>query len=310
LLEGEAVFSDDRWWGSLGFDNPEEFARARREFDPHSDRTEGALANLDERFIHHLVDGSQQAATALAERRWHKAVASSDDPAQRVALSMRVLERALPVSRAAGGSLRDSCERYLMDEWSSDALADDLRDAAWYSLGMFRRSGMSQADHNTLFASVFPSKGDLSFDFRVRTLIERLPDMVNAVPEFTMQHRMLRDAAAAVADAERVLGRLSAHDSEFRRLLARGIRQRNAVVHGAATVPAVVGTCEPFMVGLSARIVAEGIAAASESQDVLRRLERARAAWLRQRESLRRGSRPEHVVGAGSLLDEPPPDDA
>jgi hypothetical protein len=305
LLRGEAVFSDGGWWGSLGFSDPQLFERARRGYNPLDEGTGEALGALDDRFVSRLADGNEQALAALAERRWEKAVAAADDPAQRIALSMRILERALPVARGAGESLRDSCERYLMDTWSFRQLSDELFDAAYYGIhSLPGRFASGQSLRQELITNVLPSTGNLSFSFKLKAFLQRMTDLLDALPDSTMQHRMVVEAASAVSDARDTIAYLEVLDDRFRRLIARAIRQRNAVVHGAATVPAVVHTCEPFVADLGRHVVAQTIAAVSDGEELLDRLEHARAAWLRQRESLRRGTPPAEVLFTGDLRDE------
>jgi len=93
-------------------------------------------------------------------------------------------------------------------------------------------------------------------------------------------------------------------DKRFRCLLARTIRQRNAVVHGAQTVPQVIANCEPFIRELCGQVVAQALTAAADGEDPIDRLESARAAWLRQRAALRDGKPPASVVFAGPLTED------
>jgi hypothetical protein len=307
LADGAAMFSDGGWWGSLGFRDPERAQAVRHHFNTVHEGTGEALAGLDERLVRRLVDGDDAAATAIAERRWEKAVSATADPAQRIALAMRTLERALPVARGAYETLRDACERYLLDAWTFRALNDELFDAAYHGIWSLPRSfDQGPSLQGELREAVLPSTGHVSFEFKVRTFIERVGDLVAALPESTMQHRMASEVSASVATPRHALRRLGELDSSFRKLLARAIRQRNAVVHGAATVPAVVRSCEPFVSQLGRYVVRQTIAAVSNSEELLDRLEHARAAWLRQREALERGVAPVEVLFVGALREEPP----
>jgi hypothetical protein len=302
LADGVAMFSDGGWWGSLGFRDPKRAQAVRNHLNPVNEGTAEALADLDDRLVRRLVEGDDAATTAIAERRWEKAVSATADPAQRVALAMRTLERALPVARGADETLRDACDRYLRDAWTFRALNDELFDAAYHGIwslpGRFEAGPSLQAE---LREAVLPHTGHVSFEFKARRFIERVDDLVAALPESTMQHRMASEASASVASSQDALRRLGELDSSFRRLLARAIRQRNAVLHGAATVPVVVRSCESFVSQLSRYVVSQRIAAISEVEEPLDRLEHARAAWLRQREALERGAAPAQVLFAGSL---------
>jgi hypothetical protein len=305
LAEGAAMFSDGGWWGTLGFADPAHSEATRRHVNSFDEGTGEALAALDERLVSRLAEGGEAAATAIAERRWEKAVTATADPAQRIALAMRTLERALPVARSADETLRDACERYLLDAWTFRALRDELFDAAYHGIWSLPRSDDAGSSLQwNLREAVLPSTGELSFQFKVRPFIERVGDLVDALPECTMERRMAAEAAESVDSPGEALRRLGELDGHFRRLLARAIRQRNAVVHGAATVPTVVMSCEPFLCRLGRYVVEQTILAVSEEEELLDRLEHARAAWLRQREALRRGAAPAEVLFAGSLRED------
>jgi hypothetical protein len=302
LLDGEAVFSDGGWWGTLGFDDPIESERARRAADPLYEGTAESLTSLHERFVNRLVEGDELAVAAVTERRWELAAGAAEDPAQRIALLIRTLERALPVSRGAGESLRDSCDHYLVDAWCFRQLHKELFDAAYSSLPRLRRQpDPGPTLYAELWQSVFPSTGELSFHLEPKVFMQRIPDVLAALPESTIERRMVSEAATVVDTASDALAHLDELTSRFRCLLARALRQRNAVVHGAATVPAVVDTCEPFIRQQCGYVVACTVGAVSNLEILLDRLERARAAWLRQRESLRVGNPPADVLFSGDL---------
>jgi hypothetical protein len=301
LARGAAMFGNGGWWGTLGFADPAEVGAVQRRLDAPDDGTAEALRGLDDRLVRQLANNEEAAVTAIAELRWENTVGAAADPAQRIALLMRVLERALPVARGADETLRDSCERYLLDAWAFRAFSDELFDAAYYGIWSLPRDEPCASLQLELREAVLPFTGELSFAFRPHAFMKRVSELVSALPEGTMEHRMASQTAAAVAtpgDALRHLGHL---DASFRKLLARAMRQRNAVVHGAATVPAVVLSCEPLIRELSRYVVAQRMAAVSESEELLDRLEHARAAWLRQRQALELGQVPAEVLFAGTL---------
>jgi hypothetical protein len=64
---------------------------------------------------------------------------------------------------------------------------------------------------------------------------------------------------------------------QFERLLARTVRQRNLILHGADSAPAVVGSVEVFVGGLQARIARDGLTAAEADEPLSLLLERRRA---------------------------------
>ena len=300
LFEGEAVFTGGQWWGSLGFSDPRQ--NLHRD-DPRYERTGMFLQQLEPGIVERLVIGDERAAAALTQRRWERAVAAAEDPAQRLTLAMRTLEEALPIPRAAGESVRESCERYLIEAWSMGTLHRQLRDAAYHGTASALRPGASR-ELMELRDAILPSTGHLSFTFKPGTFMERIAEVLSELDELTMQHRMVAEAAHWVSTGTAMAAHIDKLDARFRRLLARTIRQRNAIVHGAQTVPQVIASCEPFIRELCGQVVAQALAAAANGEDPIDRLESARDAWLRQRAALRDGRRPASVVLAGPLIED------
>lgn len=300
LYEGEAVFTAGQWWGTMGFGDPRQILD---QDDPRYDRTGELLEELEPGIVERLVTADERTASALTQRRWERAVAAAEDPAQRLTLAMRTLEEALPIGRAAGGSVRESCERYLMETWSMGTLHGQLRDAAYYGTSSALRPGTSR-DRTELRNAILPSTGDLSFTFKPGMFMERITEVLSGLDELTMQHRMVAEAADWVSSASAMDTHIEELDGRFRRLLARTIRQRNAVVHGAQTVPQVIASCEPFIRELCGQVVAQALAAAADGEDSVDRLEGARAAWLRQRAALRDGKQPASVLFTGPLTED------
>jgi hypothetical protein len=212
---------------------------------------------------------------------------------------MRTLEETLP---SAQGVL-EACERYLMDAWTMWALGQQLRDAAYYGTGYAVRPDATR-DQAELREVILPSAGDLSFGFNPGVFLTRISEVLKDLQELTMQHRMVNEAASWASTGEKMTTHLGQLDERFRILLKRAIRQRNAVMHGAETVPQVVGSCEPFIRELCAQLVSQAIGAAANREDPIDMLERSRNNWLRQRTAIaENGSVPADIVFAGTLTD-------
>jgi hypothetical protein len=294
LFDGEAIYTAGQWWGTLGFTDP----RDAEDFDdPRYERTGQFIEDLDESLDELLVDGDLQTMVALQQRRWEQAVAGVKEPAQRVSLAMRTLEEALPSTNGVVGS----CERYLMDAWSMWTLGQQLRDAAHYGTGYALRPGATK-DQAKLRQAILPSTGDLSFGFNPGVFLKHVSEVLEGLQGLTMQHRMVDEAALWASTGEKMTSHLGQLDERFRILLKRAIRQRNAVMHGAETVPQVVSSCEPFIRELCAQLVSQAIGAAANREDPIDRLERSRNNWLRQRTAIaENGSVPADIVFAGTL---------
>jgi hypothetical protein len=308
LSTGAAMHSSGGWWGTYSFRDPEDFKRARRSEHRH-DHTDEALADFDGRFVSALFAGDDAAHAAVAEQRWLQAVDAAPDPAQRIALTMRTLERALPIPRGAQESLAGAMKRHLLDAWCFDALSREVWDAAYYTIHHLPREGEPSL-RDELIAEVFPWTGSLSFTFERAAFIARADELIEALPDLSIEQRVVSETAARMTSGAEALRRLAELEAAFGKLMARTMRQRNAVVHGAATVPAVVETCAPFIRGLAGLVARETISAAITNEEPLLRLEHGRAAWLRQREALRRGAPPVEVLFRGDLRGDKPEDAA
>lgn len=297
LFDGEAIFIGGHWWGSAHFTDPRLWVRND---NPHRVLTSRLLENLDPGVAERLASGDERSAAALQQRRWERAVAAADDPAQRLTLAMRTLEEALPSPRTARGSVRESCERYLMETWSMGTLHDQLRDAAYYGTAF----GFSTDRERMLLRDAIVPGDDESFTFQPAVFMKRIAEVLAGLDKLTIEHRMVREASDWVSTGEAMASHIDELDRRFRRLLARAIRQRNAVVHGAQAVPGVIATCEPFIFELCGQVVAHALTAAGKGEDLVDWLEAERAAWLRQRAALHEGKQPAAILFAGKLAED------
>lgn len=195
LFEGEAVFTGGEWWGATGFSDPRQTLDRD---DPRYEPTGKFLEELEPGIVERLVTGDERTAAALTQRRWERAVAAAEEPAQRLTLAMRTPEEALPIPRAVGGSVHESCERYLMETWSMATFHRQLRDAAYYGTGSALRPGASR-ERMELRNEILPSTDDLSFTFKPVTFMQRIAEVLSGLDESTMQHRMVSEAAAWVS---------------------------------------------------------------------------------------------------------------
>jgi hypothetical protein len=91
LTRGAAICSNGGWWGTLGFDDPTEVETIRRRLDASVDGTTEALEGLDDRLVRRLADSEEAALTAIAERRWEKALGAA------VSWTVRSIESTVPV---------------------------------------------------------------------------------------------------------------------------------------------------------------------------------------------------------------------
>jgi hypothetical protein len=287
LLEGSSAYSEHTgWFGAIGFHDPETGGRRRQYGDPLDDPTAELLSKLDEGFIEALSKGHDQAEEAVAAIRWNL-TASEAEPGQQLALRMRSLEQALPAAPRVGVTVRDAARRHLREAWSFFRLQDQLRDVGLFCSGAVPGTDKAQQEQIEGLHREIAQQ----YEVKYQGLVENLGGLASLLPAETMHGRMAREAAQDLRDGSSALRRLRRFDDRFDRLIARSVRQRNALLHGAATVPTVVQTCDEFLVQLISRIIHESINGAGRGEDLLTRLEESRADHLRRRARLDSGQR-------------------
>lgn len=310
LMGGAASYLQGSGWGGNRFTGADWGARAQ--FDPpRHEPTTSELAQLDERFGTGLVQADEAALDAVGYVRWGHAVANLPEPAQRIALSLRILERALPRNAETERNWQGATRRYLKETWSERRLGLWLRDASFAMLSAHPghwETYPSEAGerYRTLNDELIPSAGRLAFYFYGDRALRRLPETASDMDEGSMERRLLDEVHRRAGTGADAAAWLEYFDERFERLLARTARQRNAVLHGATTVPAVLASIESFVSQLTNRVVAEKIHAAATGISVVAAMESARYGALERRARLKRGEHPAQVLFQGRQEHEEP----
>jgi hypothetical protein len=294
LLDGVLVYLGDfddgkggfPWAGTLGFVDPGAFDTARFA-NPLLEPTGSALEELAPSFAGRLSEGDPSARNALAEVRWYEATQRQDDIAQRIVLYVRTFERTLPTSNSLRWS--KAIKRYLRSSWALERVNHELM-----SLGL-------RADSTLLPAGGVDRAGreqwlvheGSGFRFMPGAFLRVSGWLGQRLPRTSLLlQREVRDVARWAADVAAARELLSGIEQRFDRLLARAVRQRNAVVHGIATVPEVVATVEPFIAYLAGAVVAEVVAGAASGEHAVDALEQRKLAAERRLWRLGKGEGP------------------
>ena len=128
LIKGVAIYvhgGEGGWFG----DPLDARERAEPErYTPRYEPTSGRLADLDPALVEKLRAGEQQAHDAVRDVEWTEAVARVADAPQRLALSTRLVERALPAP--AGDHWTGTVSRYLKAWWVDEQGFGLIVDAA------------------------------------------------------------------------------------------------------------------------------------------------------------------------------------
>jgi hypothetical protein len=273
LLEGGVVHHDHGGWsGNYPIHDPERFKPERDARDPLREGTGEALEETPVGFAERLAEGHVDASAAAREVRWHLAVEGQDDPAQRLALFIRGFELALPIIREE--RWHGAVKRYFRNFWALHSLATDVMRLASDTEMTFNWAGLSDVLSEV---PPFIDHEGLRFTVHLQQFVDAAPILLERFPRAQpIVKRRLRRLVKWSADSKLALNELDRGRQQFDLLLKRATRQRNAVVHGVETVPAVVATAEPFVRGLAASVVATAIEQASAGEPMHDALERGR----------------------------------
>lgn len=296
LMDGAAAYLSGPGWNWNTFEDPRMYEDAQRG-DPKHESTGFELEEVDERFAKALARADAEAVDVAEYVRWEVALRQIPEVAQRVVLSTRVLERGLP-----GEYWSDATKRYLHDSWGELRLGFWLRDAAFAMLSVHPgrwSNGGAEEDKEAYIAlkdALTPSAGRMSFKFHGDRALRMLPPMAPDTPEGSMERRLLDELIRRTESGQAAAGWLAVFERRFDRLLARTVRQRNAVIHGGRIVPAVLSTIEPFVGQLVGRVVAEKVHAVGSGTSAEQAMDEVRAAVSGRRERLQGGELAEDVL--------------
>ena len=118
-------------------------------------------------------------------------------------------------------------------------------DAAWQSVHQLRRDQPNGQTPEDFMQAVFPPV-DRGHYVLLDQAAARLGELAKQLPERTVGKRLALHAAAKVADGPAAARWISDLDATFNVLVHRAARQRNAVIHGTPTIPAVIATVDRF----------------------------------------------------------------
>ena len=262
-------------------------------------RPDQSLAELDPRLVAAWETGRDDAVEAIGIARWHRAVTSLPDQHFRLVLSVRNLERTLPGARLTEAEGRSAhwtrvVAFYLKERWCWTALLDELDELRIHAVSpsppaMFEGDEPHQDDdpdalrqfHAKLdadtqaWADLAAITGSTELISRAQ-LITHVPAIAELMPAGSSRRRLLDTLATDTADANAVQRWLKRLGSRFDTLIARTVRQRNAVVHGGGTSPAVVARTLPFAEYLALIVVRDALAAATNGVQLAHYLEEQR----------------------------------
>lgn len=225
--------------------------------------TDRALESLPAGYAAALARGEPDAQNAAAEVRWHQATRRQVDAAQRVVLYVRAFEQSLP--RGGSEHWDRTVDHFLRQRWALAQFRWDLRVTAGRCDWLVTKL---QAARHPCYEAFGPLTRHDRRPLDMPAFLRSAAAVAAAIPKSWPLARMQARAAARWArDPVVARKRLQELERRFGLLLVRALRQRNAVVHGTRTVPAVVATVDGFLESLSAFIVGDAIHGVDTGQD-------------------------------------------
>jgi hypothetical protein len=224
-----------------------------------------------------------EAHDALAEVRWFEAAQSQHNLAQRLVLLVRGFELTLPTR--SGFPWASATRHYLRDGWALNSLGTDVFSLAWRSeYELTHTPGTSLSGLEEWLA-----RDEDEFTVTYAAFLRMIDQVAERVERHSRTGREVRALARWINDPAKTSSRLEMRANLFDRLLARAVRQRNAVVHGVKTVSEVVASVEPFIRELAASLTAQAVLSAAEGETTLSALENQRVGARRRLWLLKEG---------------------
>lgn len=298
LLDGAVTYREGGGWSGSLFADPAQLETNRRAVHPAFEGTATALTDFDDAFVERMLAGDRIATEAVEDAQWTVSVERAPSAPQRIVLATRALERTLSRARARReDTWYQPARRFLEAPWVEYTLLRELTDAGHTAAAFI--PGRWEEPNSTLFIevhdAVWPEQAPGRRRFNAHGLAEQAPRVLAVLPEGSMQHRLVRNAAAVLTSPEAALTQVGALRSRFERLLDRTERSRNALVHGTGTVQAVLASVDHFVTVLARYVAQEAMRQAETGKEPLIELEHARIRLLDQEARLQSGEAPVNV---------------
>jgi hypothetical protein len=290
LIKGAAVYvrGADRGWFGDPLDAREHPEPER--YSPQYEPTSTGLERLAPALVEKLLAREARAHDAVRDVEWVEAVSRVPDAAQRLALSTRLVERALPAPE--GAHWTEPVRRYLRESWAEQEARELISDAAKGAVDVLNSIMSPDRIEKRWHERLTPSGADLNYTIRLDETIRATRELLEDLPDDAMQTRVVAELADHARSPDAWLRYLDELERSFDILLARLVRQRNAVLHGADTVPEVVASVSWFVVTLQGFVIYKQLDAAAKGRTLLAALERNRIRVRRIRNRLEAGESP------------------
>jgi hypothetical protein len=252
LMEGVALFGRD-WFGSQPRSTLDQSAIPTN--DVIHNPTADGLRNLAPELVQALATADERAVDVASDRTWLASLDALDDAAQRVALTVRLLERRL-LHLKPGNSWSKSAAHFLRGWWADERVLNILKESAESGIGALPDRWQPNPELTLHFRSLMlPDAGGLRFHIEPSNIIRHASELVEHLAEGSVARQIVEETLSHTSTPEAALVWLRELASEFDVLVARAARQRNAVLHGNDTIPEVIDSIDAFAMRLASMVV-------------------------------------------------------
>lgn len=294
LIKGAAVFVAGEGQGWFGDPlDAHEYPKPGR-FSVEYEPTGYELGRIDPAVVEKLVSGDAALHDALRDIEWAETVSSMPDALQQLALSTRLIERTLPAPE--GEHWTEPVRRYLRDWWIEQEARSLVADAAHGAVDLLDSTMSSDNASRGWRRRLMPGGGAEGYQILLDETIRVAGQLAADLPDGSLQGRIAKELASHSESPASWTRLLDERGRAFTVLLARLVRQRNAVLHGSDTVPAVVRSVVPFALRLQALVMHTQLDAATAGESLLTALERNRIRLERIRYRLAAGEPPDRAM--------------
>jgi hypothetical protein len=289
LMNGALAYvrgNEDGWYGA-GLHMPQK--GSKNLYTPQFEPTADGLEHLDEGFVGRLLAGDPRLRAAVRDIDWLERIAELDDPAQRVGLGIRLIERLMPKDE----HWAEVTSHYLRDLWALNRIAAFIGDAAHNAVGLIENPMPVIGAHEPWRQRLLPGNPTMtSYQIRYVEMIDGTRELLELMPPYMLATRTVQEVAERTKDATSVLAWRDKFTAQFDQLLARLVRQRNLILHGGDTHDAVTDTVKFFLGWVQGSLANHAIEAVRREVAPSVQLEELRANTRKRWAALEAGASP------------------
>jgi hypothetical protein len=293
LMDGALAYvrgENDGWYGA-GLQVPWE--GSKNVFSPEFEPTADSLEALDDMFVGRLLADDPHLHAAVRDIDWLERISELDDPAQRVGLGVRLIERLLPKDE----HWAKVTSYYLRDAWALNRIGMFIADATHNAVGLIEHPMPVIGRHEPWRQRLLPrNPSSTSYQVRYVEMIESASELLEIMPPYMLATRTVQEVAERTRDEPSVLAWKDALTAQFDQLLARLVRQRNVILHGGDAYEPVTESVKFFLGWVQGSLATHAIEAVRREVSPSVQLEERRTNVRKRWAALEGGASPIDVL--------------